>query len=117
MRTHERIPESIDEQAAAAILGAVEHGARRSEGPEAWVASPASDPIAFLLYAISDPVSISCRGSVIFRNRAAEALGQAQSAYAEGDLFEAGNRVWGRRCLRFRRGDVEYLLEILSEVH
>jgi len=120
MRTHERTPgslESIDEQAAAAILGAVEHVARRSEGPEAWVASPATDPIAFLLFSISDPVNIWSRGSIIFRNRAAEALGLARSEYASDERVEAANRIWERRCLRFQRGDTEYLLEILTEAH
>src|SRR6266568_8784403 len=96
-------PTWVDEQGAAAILGAVERVGRRSEGPEAWVASPATDPVAFLLDTVADAVNLWGQGSLVYRNRAAERLGLASSEFASDESLEAAGTAFRRRCLRFRR--------------
>ena len=90
------------EPGIAALVAAAEHLGLRSDGPEGWEAGPGSDPIAFLLDAMADAVNVWAGGSILYRNRAAERL-------------EASARPLTRRSLRFRNGDTEYLLEIISE--
>jgi hypothetical protein len=95
-RDHDPDP---DQQGGVSFLAAVEHLGRRSEGPEAWTAGPGNDPIAFLIDAIADAVTLWAGGSLVYRNRAAERL-------------EAERCELERRSLRFQTGDTEYLLEV-----
>lgn len=94
--------EEQDERSAEALISAVELLGLRSEGPEPFTVSPSNDPIAFLLDAMADAVSVRRGSSVMYRNRAAEQL-------------ELSGCPVERRSLDFRRGDEEYVLEILHE--
>jgi hypothetical protein len=109
-------PEDVGERAAAALLAASELLGLRGEGPEPWTASPSNDPIAFLLDGVADAVSLWRGDSAMYRNRAAERMGLPRGDTPMPERFEASGRALERRCLHFRRGDADYLLEIISEV-
>lgn len=94
--------EELEDRGAAALIAAVELLGLRSEGPESFTVSPSNDPIAFLLDTVADAVSVWRGTSVLYRNRAAERM-------------EASGRTLDRRSLRFRRGDADYILEIIHE--
>jgi len=101
--TGKRAPlEAVDERGPAALLAAVELLGVRSEGTEPFTLSPSNDPIAFLLDAVTDAVSLWRGTSVLYRNRAAEHL-------------DSSDRSLERRELRFRLDDAEYVLEIVSK--
>lgn len=89
------------ERGAAALIAAIDLLSLRGEGPEPFTVSPSTDPIAFLLDATADAVSVWCGTTVLYRNRAAERL-------------ESCGHPLERRTLRFRRHEVEYLLEIVT---
>jgi PAS domain-containing protein len=104
-------------EGAAALLAAVELLRRRGSGSFAWAASFRDDPIAFLLDAVSDAISIwDPGGTLLYRNGAATALGLEASEESPLEIFDREGRRFERRCVRYRFGETERILEIVREI-
>ena len=109
-------PDGLEGRAAAALVAVAGHLGLRGEGPESWTVSPAGDPIGFLLDAVVDAVTVWREESLLYRNRAAERMALPRRDPVALERLEVQGRSLERRCLRFRSGDAEYVLEVISEI-
>jgi hypothetical protein len=99
----------------AALLAALVRVTRRAEGPGAWGAPLAEDPVAFLLDAIEEVVNVwDASGRLLFSNRPGTDLGWPGSARVER-VTQGGSR-YDRRCLDFTLPSGRYLIEVISRV-
>jgi hypothetical protein len=99
----------------AALLAALVRVTRRAEGPKAWAAPLAGDPVAFLLDAIDEVVNVwDARGHLLFSNRPGTDLGWPESARVE--RVTQGDSRYDRRCLDFTLPGGRYLIEVISPV-
>jgi hypothetical protein len=98
-----------------ALLAALSRSVRRGEGPSAWAAPLSDDPLAFILDAIEEAVTVwDAAGNVLYANRAASGLDLSFPGGTCLEVIELRGRRLQRRCVRFRTGGVDLLLEILG---
>jgi hypothetical protein len=106
-----------DELGMVALLGALRRLARHADGPKAWAAPLADDPIAFLLDAIGDAVNVwGPAGQLLCSNHAAAALALGCPGGPKIELISRGTRLYERRCLAFTLLEERYLLEVIAQV-
>ena len=97
-----------------ALLSAFRSLARRGVGPNAFGAAFAESPLMFLLDSMQDAVFVRrADGTVVYQNRAAEDLTPVASheTYAE---FDRDGATYHRRCMRYREGDRQIIVEVIS---
>lgn len=106
------------EFAVSVLMSAFDLLARRGSGGTSWRTFYRQDPIAFLLDAMGDAVSLWGQGGeLVYRNRAAEQLGLGWGNEVTHEVFTSAGRKFERRCLHFRHGIADYVLEIVHEGH
>ena len=103
---------------AAALVAALELLLQRSSGPDAWVWSFRHDPVAFLLDTAGESIGITVWGGddqPLYQSRAAERSGVSRARAVHLEHISGGTRFFERRCLSFRCGGRDCVLEIISE--
>jgi hypothetical protein len=104
----------IENVGAAELLAACHLLNTRCSGSQAWTLWYRHDPVAFLLDAMDEAVTLwVAEGKPMFRNRAAEILDVAWRRYTAAESFQHGDRELERRCLGFTVGGRDYILEII----
>lgn len=104
----------IEDVGAAELLAACHLLSTRGSGSQAWTLWYRHDPVAFLLDAMDEAVTLwAAEGQPLFRNRTAEAFNVAWRGYAAAESFHYGDRDLERRCLAFTLGGRDYVLEII----
>jgi hypothetical protein len=104
----------IEELGAAELLAACQLLSTRGSGQQAWTVWYRHDPVAFLLDAMEEAVTLwTAEGHPIFRNRTAEAFNVAWRGYAALESFQYDDHELERRCLAFTLGSRDYVLEII----
>lgn len=115
-RREQEIDETSGDIPSAALVAAFALLARRGNGPLAWTTFFRHDPIAFLLDSTSDAINLwGPQGELLYRNRAAEGLKMGRSDETPREVLWPSGRRLERRCCRFRCGNAEYVLEILTQ--
>lgn len=98
-----------------ALITALQRVRRRGEGPFAWAAPVADDPLAFILDAIDEAVSLwDTSGNLLYSNRAAVDLDLSYPGGTCLEILDIRGQQMQRRCVRFHAGGVDLLLDILS---
>lgn len=104
---------STGELAMGALITACELLAQRGPAPNAWTTPFRQNPIAFLLDTMNEALILwGPDGTLIYRNRAAEAIGlDCREEVALERFAGIAGRQFERRCLHIEYGG-DYVLEI-----
>jgi len=91
---------------------------QRGEGVEAWAPALGEDPLAFLLDAIGDPVTLRERsGRLVYSNPAARGLALPDRVEPNQlEVLKLAQHRYERRCMQFGAGRHTLVLEVLRRM-